>query len=61
MRDGPKEALRLLSRNLVAACERLAGLAKVSGRLPLVFRYAVRDANRHRTRTVPAVSGFQAG
>lgn len=38
----------------------LAGLAKVSGRLPLVVRYAVRDANRHRTRTVPAVSAVAA-
>ena len=38
----------------------LAGLARVSGRLPLVFRYAVRDANRHRTRTVPAVSAVAA-
>lgn len=38
----------------------LAGLAKVSGRLPLVLRYAVRDANRHRTRTVPAVSAVAA-
>jgi putative ABC transport system permease protein len=38
----------------------LAGLAKLSGSLPLVFRYAVRDANRHRTRTVPAVSAVAA-
>ncbi len=38
----------------------LAGLARVSGRLPLVVRYAVRDANRHRTRTVPAVSAVAA-
>ena len=38
----------------------LAGLAKVSGKLPLVLRYAVRDANRHRTRTVPAVSAVAA-
>ena len=32
----------------------------MSGRLPLVLRYAVRDANRHRTRTVPAVSAVAA-
>jgi putative ABC transport system permease protein len=38
----------------------LAGLARLSGRLPLVVRYAVRDANRHRTRTVPAVSAVAA-
>lgn len=38
----------------------LAGLARVSGRLPLVLRYAVRDANRHRTRTVPAVAAVAA-
>ena len=31
----------------------LALIARLSGRLPLVLRYAVRDANRHRTRTVP--------
>ena len=38
----------------------LALVASVSARLPLVFRYAVRDANRHRTRTVPAVSAVAA-
>jgi putative ABC transport system permease protein len=38
----------------------LAGVARLSGRLPLVVRYAVRDANRHRTRTVPAVSAVAA-
>ncbi len=38
----------------------LALIARLSGRLPLVFRYAVRDANRHRTRTVPAVSAVAA-
>ncbi|WP_028653675.1 ABC transporter permease [Nocardioides halotolerans] len=38
----------------------LAGLARVSGRLPLVLRYAVRDADRHRARTVPAVSAVAA-
>ena len=38
----------------------LALIAKLSGRLPLVLRYAVRDANRHRTRTVPAVSAVAA-
>ncbi len=38
----------------------LAVLARVSGGLPLVLRYAVRDANRHRTRTVPAVAAVAA-
>jgi putative ABC transport system permease protein len=38
----------------------LAGVARLSGPLPLVVRYAVRDANRHRTRTVPAVSAVAA-
>ncbi|QIG45066.1 ABC transporter permease [Nocardioides anomalus] len=38
----------------------LAGLARLSGRLPLALRYAVRDADRHRTRTVPAVSAVAA-
>ena len=38
----------------------LAGLGKVGGRLPLVMRYAVRDAARHRTRTVPAVAAVAA-
>jgi putative ABC transport system permease protein len=38
----------------------LAGVARLSGRLPLVLRYAVRDANRHRTRTVPAVAAVAA-
>ncbi|WP_193604943.1 ABC transporter permease [Nocardioides dongkuii] len=38
----------------------LAGLARVSGRLPLALRYAVRDAARHRTRTVPAVAAVAA-
>jgi len=38
----------------------LAGLARVSGRLPLPGRYAVRDAARHRTRTVPAVAAVAA-
>jgi putative ABC transport system permease protein len=38
----------------------VAGLAKVSGGLPLVVRYAVRDAARHRTRTVPAVAAVAA-
>ena len=32
----------------------------VRTRLPLVLRYAVRDANRHRTRTVPAVAAVAA-
>ena len=38
----------------------LAGLGKMGGRLPLVLRYAVRDAARHRTRTVPAVAAVAA-
>lgn len=38
----------------------LAGVARMSRRLPLVIRYAVRDANRHRTRTVPAVAAVAA-
>ncbi len=35
-------------------------VARLSGRLPLVLRYAVRDADRHRTRTVPAVAAVAA-
>ncbi|MCW2761921.1 MAG: transporter permease [Marmoricola sp.] len=38
----------------------LAGLSRLSGRLPLTMRYAVRDAARHRTRTVPAVAAVAA-
>lgn len=38
----------------------LVVLGKVGGRLPLVLRYAVRDAARHRTRTVPAVAAVAA-
>ncbi len=38
----------------------LVGLSRVSGRLPLTLRYAVRDAARHRTRTVPAVAAVAA-
>ena len=38
----------------------LSLVARLSGRLPLALRYAVRDANRHRTRTVPAVSAVAA-
>jgi putative ABC transport system permease protein len=38
----------------------LALVARLSGRLPLVLRYAVRDASRHRTRTVPAVAAVAA-
>jgi putative ABC transport system permease protein len=34
--------------------------ARLSRRLPLVMRYAVRDAARHRTRTVPAVAAVAA-
>ena len=35
-------------------------LSRVGGRLPLPLRYAVRDAVRHRTRTVPAVAAVAA-
>lgn len=35
-------------------------IARLSGRLPLVMRYAARDAARHRTRTVPAVAAVAA-
>jgi putative ABC transport system permease protein len=38
----------------------LTGLASASRRLPLTLRYAVRDAARHRTRTVPAVAAVAA-
>ncbi|MFL6002984.1 MAG: FtsX-like permease family protein, partial [Nocardioides sp.] len=38
----------------------VAGLARFSSRLPLTLRYAVRDAARHRTRTVPAVAAVAA-
>ena len=38
----------------------VVGLARLSGRLPLTLRYAVRDAARHRTRTVPAVAAVAA-
>ena len=38
----------------------LGGLGRVSGRLPVVIRYAIRDAARHRTRTVPAVAAVVA-
>ncbi len=38
----------------------LTGLARASRRLPLTLRYAVRDAARHRTRTVPAVAAVAA-
>ncbi|WP_372729697.1 ABC transporter permease, partial [Nocardioides sp.] len=38
----------------------LVALARVSGRLPLSLRYSVRDAARHRTRTVPAVAAVAA-
>ncbi|WP_344305618.1 ABC transporter permease [Nocardioides bigeumensis] len=38
----------------------VAGLARAGGSLPLVLRYAVRDAARHRTRTVPAVAAVAA-
>lgn len=35
-------------------------IARVSGGLPLVMRYAARDAARHRTRTVPAIAAVAA-
>ena len=35
-------------------------VARLSRRLPLSMRYAVRDAARHRTRTVPAVAAVAA-
>jgi putative ABC transport system permease protein len=38
----------------------VAVLARLARRLPLVARYAVRDAARHRTRTVPAVAAVAA-
>jgi putative ABC transport system permease protein len=38
----------------------VAVIARLSGRLPLVMRYAARDAARHRTRTVPAVAAVAA-
>lgn len=38
----------------------LAGLSRLSKRLPLQLRYAIRDAARHRTRTVPAVAAVAA-
>ena len=38
----------------------VAVVARSSGRLPLVMRYAARDAARHRTRTVPAVAAVAA-
>jgi putative ABC transport system permease protein len=36
------------------------GVARLGRRLPLPLRYAVRDASRHRTRTVPAVAAVAA-
>ncbi len=38
----------------------IVGVAASSKSLPLVMRYAVRDAARHRTRTVPAVAAVAA-
>jgi len=35
-------------------------IARLSGRFPLVMRYAARDAARHRTRTVPAIAAVAA-
>ncbi len=38
----------------------VVGLARLARVLPLPMRYAVRDAARHRTRTVPAVAAVAA-
>ena len=38
----------------------LVGLARIARGLPLALRFAVRDAARHRTRTVPAVAAVAA-
>ena len=38
----------------------VVGVARLARRLPLSMRYAVRDAARHRTRTVPAVAAVAA-
>lgn len=38
----------------------VVGLARLARRLPLPLRFAVRDAARHRTRTVPAVAAVAA-
>lgn len=38
----------------------IVALARTSHRLPLPVRYAMRDATRHRTRTVPAVAAVAA-
>jgi putative ABC transport system permease protein len=38
----------------------VVGVARLGRRLPLPLRYAVRDAARHRTRTVPAVAAVAA-
>lgn len=38
----------------------VSAVARLSRRLPLVLRYAARDAARHRTRTVPAVAAVAA-
>ncbi len=38
----------------------VVAMARLARRLPLVARYAVRDAARHRTRTVPAVAAVAA-
>jgi putative ABC transport system permease protein len=38
----------------------VVGVARLGRRFPLPLRYAVRDAARHRTRTVPAVAAVAA-
>ena len=38
----------------------VVGVARLARRLPLSMRFAVRDAARHRTRTVPAVAAVAA-
>ncbi|QIK75027.1 FtsX-like permease family protein [Nocardioides piscis] len=38
----------------------VGAVGRLARRLPLVMRYAVRDAARHRTRTVPAIAAVAA-
>jgi putative ABC transport system permease protein len=42
---------------LVLACGGIvSGLGRLAGRLPLAWRFALRDASRHRSRTAPAIA-----
>ncbi|WP_187289419.1 FtsX-like permease family protein [Xylanimonas cellulosilytica] len=42
---------------LVLACGGIvSGLGRLAGRLPLTWRFALRDASRHRSRTTPAIA-----